>query len=212
MKTTLLFLSISLLLSFQANAQNTTELFNGKDLSGWELVINDGDVCPYDVFTVKDGVIHITGSPFGFMQTEEEYELFHLYLEWRWPETPSNSGIFLFVQDEKKVWSNAVEVQLHAGDAGDFVLLAGSDLAEYVTPEGEERPAFPIIRKKDKSSENPVGEWNNAEIMCINGTITVFINGVYQNHATGSLHKKGRIALQSEGKAIEFRHVRLTSF
>lgn len=208
----IIFVNIVILLTIlSANAQTKTiELFNGSNLDGWGFVLKDLSVKPADVFSVKNGVIAIAGDPFGYMYTEKKFSDFHLHVEWRWPEEATNSGIFLFVQDEKKVWSNAIECQLRAGDAGSFVLLGGSDLAEFKLPAGQERPAFPVVKKKEASSENPTGEWNNADITCKNGTITVYINGVFQNKGTNSLHKQGRIALQSEGKEIWFRNVRIT--
>ncbi len=202
-------LLFSVLSPFAVQAQ-TVDLFNGSNLDGWGFVLENDSKKAEEVFTVKDGVIHVSGSPFGYMYTKQAYSNFHLYVEWRWPQEATNSGIFLFVQDEKKVWPNAVECQLHAGDAGDFVLLAGSDLAEFVTKPGEQRPAFPVIKKKAGSSEKAVGEWNNASISCKDGNITVYINGILQNKGSKSLHASGRIALQSEGKAIEFRNVRVT--
>ena len=195
--------------SFRISAQ-TIELFNGKDFTGWEFVIKDPKIDPKDVFSVKEGIIHVEGQPFGFMQTDKDYDNFHLHVEWRWPEVATNSGIFVFVQDEKKVWSNCIEIQLHAGDAGDFVLMAGADMSEFVLPANQERPAFPVIKKQVESAENSIGEWNTAEIMCVNGHVSVFINGIFQNKGTVTQNKKGRIALQSEGEAIQFRHVRLT--
>ncbi len=204
-----LLLSVTFL-ACTVHAQQTIDLFNGTNLDGWGFVLNDNSKKAEEVFKVKDGVIHITGTPFGYMYTQKEYRNFHLHVEWRWPEEATNSGIFLFVQDERKVWPNAVECQLKAGDAGDFVLLAGSDVAEFVTKPGEKRPAFPVVKKKASSSEMPAGEWNSADITCENGTITVYINGVFQNKGTKSLHASGRIALQSEGKDIQFRHVRVT--
>jgi hypothetical protein len=188
----------------------TIDLFNGNDLSGWGFVLKDTSKQPEEVFSVKDGNIHIAGSPFGYMYTQEKFTNFHLHVEWKWPEEVSNSGIFLFVQDNNSVWPNAIECQLKAGNAGDFVLLNGSGLAEFTVKPGEERPAFPIIKKQRESSEMPPGEWNNADISCENGTITVYINGMLQNKGTGSLHKTGRIALQSEGKDIQFRNIRAT--
>jgi len=188
----------------------TIDLFNGSNLDGWGFVLNDDSKKPEDVFKVQNGVIHITGNPFGYMYTLNKYDNFLLHVEWRWPQEATNSGIFLFVQSENKVWPNAVECQLKAGDAGDFVLLAGSDLAEFVTKEGERRPAFPVVKKLAASSEMAVGEWNTAVIVCQNGDITVFINGVMQNKGTKSMHKTGHVALQSEGKDIQFRNVRLT--
>jgi|GEM_PF-171176 len=184
-------------------------LFNGSDLTGWGFVLKDDSTPPEKVFNVQNGVIHITGDPFGYMYTLNEYDNYRLHVEWRWPQEASNSGIFLYVQNDNKVWPNAIECQLHAGDAGDFVLLSGSDLAEFVPKEGETRPAFPVIKKKNASSEMPVGEWNSADITCENGTITVFINGVFQNKGTKSMHKIGHVALQSEGKDIQFRNVKL---
>jgi len=213
MKKTILSLTLmtvlSAIVSMPVNAQ-TIDLFNGINLDGWGFVLQNNTKAPSEVFSVQGGVIHITGNPFGYMFTLEKYENYRLHVEWRWPQEATNSGIFLHVQNENKVWPNAVECQLQAGNAGDFVLLNGSDLAEFVTKEGETRPAFPIIRKKNASPEMPVGEWNNAVIICENGCITVFINGVLQNEGTKSLHKSGHIALQSEGKDIQFRNVRLT--
>ena len=202
--------ALSVVVLMPAKAQQTIDLFNGSNLDGWKFVLKDDSKQPEEVFTVQNGVIHITGDPFGYMFTSDKYDNYRLHVEWRWPEEATNSGIFLYVQSDNKVWPNAIECQLHAGDAGDFVLLAGSDLAEFVTKDGETRPAFPVIKKKNASSEMAAGEWNNADITCENGNITVFINGVLQNTGTNSLHKTGHVALQSEGKDIQFRNVRLT--
>ena len=209
MKRTIILLILSALTLMPVKSQ-TIDLFNGTNLDGWGFVLKDDSKKPDEVFKAENGVIHITGNPFGYMYTLEKYDNFCLHVEWRWPEEASNSGIFLYVQDDNKVWPNAIECQLKAGDAGDFVLLNGSNLAEFETKEGEARPAFPVIKKKAPSSEMAVGEWNNADITCVNGGITVFINGVIQNAGTKSLHKIGHVALQSEGKDILFRNVRLT--
>ena len=212
-KNILSFLLITLLsavVSMSVKAQQTIDLFNGFNLDGWGFVLKDDSQTPEEVFKVRNGVIHITGSPFGYMYTLNKYDNFRLHVEWRWPEEATNSGIFLYVQDNNEVWPNAVECQLATGNAGDFVLLNGSNLAEFKTKKGEARPAFPVIKKKNASPEMPVGEWNNAVITCEKGTITVYINGVFQNKGTKSLHKTGHIALQSEGKDIQFRNVRLT--
>jgi len=215
MKKNILFLlalmiTLSAVTSMSVKAQTTIDLFNGSNLDGWGFVLQDNSKKPEEVFKVQNGVIHITGSPFGYMYTLNKYENYRLHVEWRWPQEATNSGIFLHVQDDNKVWPNAVECQLQAGNAGDFVLLNGSNLAEFVTKKGEKRPAFPVIRKKNASNEMPVGEWNNAVITCEKGKITVYINGALQNKGTKSLHKTGHIALQSEGKDIQFRNVRLT--
>jgi len=195
--------------SIDAKAQ-TVKLFNGKNLSNWNLFVDKGGASAQEVFTVKEGTIHVKGTPFGYMYTKEKYSNFILNVEWCYPEELSNSGIFLFIQDGEKLWPNAIECQLHAGDAGDFVLLGGSDLFEFMSRPGTIRPAFPVVKKTNASSEKPVGEWNRAKIYCKDGKITVFINGVYQNSGTRSMHKTGYIGLQSEGKDIQFRNVTVT--
>ncbi len=207
MKTKMVFLLVALFFGctlLQAQTK-TVELFNGENLNGWGFVLADDTKKAEEVYSVKEGVIHISGEPFGYMYTEEEFSNFHLYIEWRWPEEASNSGIFLYVQNDRKVWPNAIECQLFAGSAGDFIPMGGG---EFIPAPGQDKVE---LQKKNPSSENPVGEWNNAEITCEEGVITIYINGVFQNQGGVSVQKSGRIALQSEGKAIEFRHIRLTT-
>ena len=109
------------------------------------------------------------------------------------------------MQSGDKVWPEAVECQLQAGRAGDFVMLGGAKIAE-VECVGE----FPVKDRVGGECEKPVGEWNEADITCKGGKITVYINGELQNEAT-SEYKNGYIALQSEGGPIEFRNIYLTS-
>jgi ornithine cyclodeaminase/alanine dehydrogenase-like protein (mu-crystallin family) len=66
------------------------------------------------------------------------------------------------------------------------------------------------VKKMAASYEKPTGEWNTMEVYCKANTITVYVNGVLQNKATGVSASSGYICLQSEGKDIEFRNVYLT--
>jgi hypothetical protein len=147
--------------------------------------------------------------PFGYMYTQKEYSDCILELEWRWDGEASNSGIFLLIADPTNPFPNGIECQLKAGSAGDFVMLGGSSLAEYEAPEGGPTTRFPVIKKRDDSSENPTGEWNKARIEITEGFITVDINGVFQNHGTNKV-TKGYIGLQSEGGKVRFRNVVVT--
>ena len=178
-----------------ASAQKTTKLFNGKDLSGWNFVVDKNSVPAEQVYSVKDGVINITGQPFGYMYTKEKYGDYKLHVEYRWPNG--------------KEKANGIECNLMLDNAGDFVLLGGSDLAEYQNKPGQPRPSFPKIQKANQDSEKPAGEWNEANIFVKNGVITVYINGVYQNTGTNKV-KEGYIGLQSEGKEVQFRNVTIT--
>lgn len=185
---------------------NKTSLFNGKDLNGWVCVVDSAsDVPASEVFGVVDGNIRIEGNPFGYMRTHKKYGDYRLHVEWRWIGEGTNSGIFQRVQGDDKVWPTAVECQLKAGRAGDFVMLGGAKIAE-VECVGD----FPVKDRVAGECEKAVGEWNEADIVCTGGKITVYINGELQNEAT-SEYKNGYIALQSEGGPIEFRNIYLTS-
>lgn len=86
-----------------ANAQKTEKLFNGKDLSNWNFVVDKNSVPADQVYSVRDGKIFITGQPFGYMYTKEKYSDYKLHVEWRWPngDSNANSGIFLHIADLK---------------------------------------------------------------------------------------------------------------
>jgi hypothetical protein len=179
----------------------TIMLFNGKNLDNWVFHLKDPSVDPAKVFSVNNGVIRIAGDPFGYMRTKDSYSEYKLTLEWRWPSEPTNSGVFVHVQKPDTIWPKCVECQLKAGSAGDFVCMNGSDMNE------RKDKAVRSVKKLAESSEKPAGEWNKMEITCQSNTITVYVNGVLQNKATGLNINSGHICLQSEGKELEFRNV-----
>lgn len=178
-------------------------LFNGKDLSNWEFHLRDASVDPASVFTIQNGVIHITGDPFGYMRTREQYSDYQLHVEYRWAAEPTNSGIFIHAQLPDTIWPTCFECQLSAGNAGDFICMGQSDMNE------RSNKAARVIKKKSASTEKPAGEWNIIEISCKANSVEAYVNGVLQNKGSGVSHTKGHICLQSEGKNIEFRNVYL---
>jgi len=189
-------------LAAPAQIPATLELFNGKNLDGWQFQLDPkSDAKPEFVFGVQNDVIAISGKPFGYMYTDAVYDNYRLHVEWRYIGKGTNSGIFLFVQGPK-FWPNAIECQLQSGRAGDILKLGGANV--------EKAPGRENLAMFNASQENPVGEWNSADIICEDGNITVFINGMLQNRVLNSANKSGHIALQSEGGPIQFRHVRLT--
>jgi hypothetical protein len=180
------------------------KLFNGKNLNNWVFHLKDSSIDAKTVFKAKDGVIHISGSPFGYMRTKEAYSDYKLHVEWRWPDEATNSGVFVHGQKPDTIWLKCVECQLKAGSAGDFVCMNGADMTEMTDKKKI------VVKKLADSSEKPSGEWNTMEVICKSNTIEVFVNGVLQNKGTNVSVIKGSICLQSEGKEIEFRNVFLT--
>jgi hypothetical protein len=180
-------------------------IFNGKDLSNWVFFLKDNTVDPATVFSVRKGVIHITGNPFGYMRTKETYSDYILHVEWRWPSEATNSGVFVHGQTPDAIWLKCIECQLQAGNAGDFVCMNGGDMNE------RKDKSSSIVKKMTASSEKTPGKWNIMEVTCAGNTIEVYVNGVLQNRGTNVSVSQGSICLQSEGKDIEFRNIFLSA-
>ena len=187
--------------SQEASKTEKIQLFNGKDLSNWIFYLKDPAVDPATVFTVQDGVIHISGNPFGYMRTKDTYSDYKLHVEWRWPSEATNSGVFVHGQKPDTIWLKCVECQLKAGNAGDFVCMNGANMNE------QSDKSKIVVNKIADSSEKATGEWNIMEVVCNGNTIEVYVNGILQNKGTEVSVNIGSICLQSEGKEIEFRNV-----
>ena len=211
MKRNLTIISILIFsMIFSCSTSKKEYLFNGEDLNNWTMFLQDPGINPDSVFTVRDGIIHIAGLPFGYIRTQKEYSNFKLHVEYRWPDTPTNSGIFVHVNGDNQIWPSCFESQLKNNSAGDIILMRpGTSItindSTYSAPPGD-RP-YKACPKFNESSEKPAGEWNTVEITCENNSIEISVNSVLQNKGGGMTMTSGAICLQSEGGPIEFRNV-----
>lgn len=209
MKNTILTLLIVAEMCACSSAPKQAVLFNGENLDGWIGYLDDKSLDPAQEFTVRDGVIHLSGK-LGYLYTEETYSNYRLQVEWRWIDTATNSGIFVHMTPAERALPPTFECQLKAGNAGFIYSLP--------LPGGPAGPTTAAMRTSGQNSqprllpsnEKPVGEWNQAEIVCDGDQITIHINGELQNQATGASVTAGHIALQSEGLNVEFRNIVLT--
>lgn len=192
------------------------DLFNGKDLTGW----TDVNTSP-ETWSVKDGLLVCSGKPIGVMRSNKQYENFVLHIEWRHMEPGGNSGVF--------VWSNAtpgrnrlpmgMEVQMleldwinqhkkrdgspnHIGYISGELFGAGGLTATPDNPRGS-RSMSKELRCK------PHGEWNTYDVVCVDGTVKLAINGKFVNSIRNSSIRKGYLCLESEGAEIHFRNIRI---
>ncbi|MBN1360025.1 MAG: DUF1080 domain-containing protein [Sedimentisphaerales bacterium] len=184
-----------------------TVLFNGKDFAGWKLFVPDPSHDVAQTWSVKDGILCCEGRPAGYMRTETAYADYHLHVEWRWPGQPGNNGVLIHNSGPDKVWPKSLECQLQSGSAGDFWVIGGVETAQHA--QGGPRVSGRRTRKLHDSSEKPPGEWNAYDIIAKDDWVVVLVNGVLQNVATQCSERSGRVCLQSEGAAIEYRNVYL---
>ncbi|MCS6850952.1 MAG: DUF1080 domain-containing protein [Gemmataceae bacterium] len=181
------FISVPLLLAVvsaallghaHAPSSDVIHLFNGKDLSNFYTYLaaprpgeppygknND----PEKVFTVHDGMIHISGKVFGGLITEKEYENYHLITEFRWGEKTypprqdraRDSGILLHCVGEEGavggVWMDSIECQIIEGGTGD-ILLVGSKSKPSVTVRAVYRTTTGGGKERQEAYYSPGGE------------------------------------------------------
>lgn len=119
-------------------------LFNGRNLDGWYTYIAERGkhADPKHVFSVEDGLLHITGEEFGCITTNEPYANYRLIAEYKWGEkTWSNpekkrydrldkardNGILIHSVGKDGAywdcWMLSIEVQIIEGGTGDLLLV-----------------------------------------------------------------------------------------
>jgi Domain of Unknown Function (DUF1080) len=183
-----------------------TELFNGKNLDGWTFCMrNDAD--PARTWSVRDGVIHCTGQPYGYARVTQMYQNYKLTCIWRFVKVAphaDNSGIFVHIQPGDKVWPKCVECQGLYQHQGDIYLQPGAGADGY--PPSNKAILIP---QTGPQNENPAGEWGTNTIICKGGDIDIFVNGKVLNQITGCTITSGYIGIQSEGGDIEVRKLTL---
>jgi len=200
MKKLLLLVALACLV-FCGCASTKEKLFDGKSLSGWALYLGDKNADVTKTWSVQGGIVRCTGKPAGYMRTQTEHSNYRLHVEWRWPDRGGNSGVLLHMSGPDKVWPKSIECQLMSGNAGDFWLIDGTEIAEHINKSARRVP------KKYEGAEKPLGKWNEYDIYCRGNTISVYINGKLVNQATEATVSSGKICLQSEGAPIEFRNI-----
>lgn len=199
-------------------------LFDGQSTKGWHKYggqpvgsawkIADGnlylDTTVKENWQIKDG---------GDVISDEEFENFHLKLEWKISPN-GNSGIIFFIHEDTAKyqwpWMTGPEMQVLDNDGhadGKLIKHRAGDLYDLISC--------------SKETVKPVGEWNLAEIKCVNGKLDFYLNGENEVSTTlwddnwkklvaGSKFKqwpgfgtynKGRIGLQDHGNTVWYRNI-----
>lgn len=185
-------ISISLLFLLSAvcmNAQKTT-LFNGKDLTGWNIHGSE-------LWYVEDGLLVCESGPeekYGYLSTKKFYDDFILTLEFK-QEANGNSGVFFrSTLEGTKISGWQVEVAPPGNDSGGIYESYGRGWLIKPDPE------------KDKALK--MGDWNRMKIKVVGDKVTTWLNGTQMISFTDEKIGlgKGSIALQiHDGGGIKVR-------
>jgi hypothetical protein len=113
------------------------QLFNGRDLSGFYTWMRDTQYeDPRHVFTVHDGLLHISGDGYGAAITRQAYKDYRLIAEFRWgtrtwgkrKDRAKDSGILVHCvgpDGNSGAWMASIETQIIEGGVGDFIVVGG---------------------------------------------------------------------------------------
>ncbi len=173
-----------------------------------------------ETWKVKGNELICSGHPIGVIRSERKYENFVLHIEWKHMEPGGNSGTFVWSDAEpgENRLPNGVEVQMLELDWVNLNTRDGKKPpVAYVHGEifgvgGVETVPDNPRGRRSKSVENRCkgrGEWNTYEVVCVDGTIKLSVNGKFVNGITKSTKKEGYICLESEGAEIHFRNIRI---
>jgi len=216
---TVVILLSGLLASATITGQATGQfeaLFNGKDLSGW-VNVNTAE----DTWTVRNGLLICSGHPIGVMRSKKQYENFVLHIEWMHMEAGGNSGVFAWSNaqpDPATRLPNGVEVQMLELEWPNLNKVNGvTPPLAYVHGElfgvgGVKTTPDNPRGDRSKSVENRCkgkGEWNTYDVVAVDGTIKLSVNGKVVNGISHATQKKGYLCLESEGAEIHFRNIRI---
>lgn len=248
MKKTFSFLIVSMSILTACNNQDKTEtaaatspdsttmnkkdasewitLFDGKTTTGWHSY---GKTGAGELWKVADGVLYLdTTKKNGYqtngggdLLTDDEYDNYHLQLEWK-IAPKGNSGIIFNIHEDtakyKEVWYTGPEMQVLDNDGhgdGKIHTHRAGDLYDLIAC--------------SKETVKPVGGWNKAEIILNNGKLDLLLNDTtvvsttmwddsWKKLVAGSkfkdmpdfaTYKKGRIALQDHGNMVSFRNIKI---
>jgi hypothetical protein len=211
-----------LIIITSCKSNKTTNLFNGQDLSGWHIDVPEMDSIPNTInpFIIRNGKLVSLGTPRGHLITDNIYKNYRLKVEYRFAGEPGNCGVLVHASTPRalyKMFPKSIEVQMQHEDAGDFWVIVEDievdNMVERRGPKAEwgitEGKARRIPNLTD-NSEQPLGEWNEMIVECVNNEIRVWVNGDLVNYGYNATASSGQIALQAEGSEVEFRKVILT--
>jgi len=183
-------------------------IFNGRDLTGWELVGKAGPG-----YIVEDGVLVAPADGGGNLYTARDYSDF----------------VFRFEFKVDKAGNNGVAIRAPFGGDAAYVGMEVQILDDYdpiyanLLP-GQYCGSIYRVAPARRGATKPAGEWNTEEITAVGRRVQVKINGKMVvdadlNKVTdretllehpGMLRSAGRIGFLGHGPSrVEFRNIRI---
>lgn len=211
-------------LSDQEKNEGWVMLFDGTTTNGWHTY---GKSTGATSWKVSDGALFLDTTKTngrretGDLITNDEFENYHLSLDWKVAQG-ANSGIIFNVQDDPAKFRNTYET------GPEMQVLDNERHPDAKIHKHRAGDLYDLIPSA-KETVKPAGEWNHAEIKLNNGKLDLYLNGTnvvsttmfddnWKTMVANSKFKtmpafgtirKGRIALQDHGDNVWFKNIKI---
>ncbi|MEQ8703439.1 MAG: DUF1080 domain-containing protein [Phaeodactylibacter sp.] len=205
----LFFLSNSISSGLIAQSNDSwRDLFNGKDLSGWEKRNGEAD------YTVQEGVIvgvTQTKTPNTFLCTKETFSDFILEAE-IWGDAAINSGIQFRSNSLPSYKNGRVHGYQAEVDPSQRAYSGG------IYDEGRRGWLYPLSLNPEARTAYKLGQWNKYRIEAVGDELRIWVNGVNTANVVDDMTDSGFIGLQvhgignnkeKAGREIRWRNIRI---
>ena len=204
-------------------------LFDGKSTNGWHSY---GKTTAGNAWKINDGVMYFDAAgkkdkkeEGGDLVTNDEYENFHLKIDWK-ISPKGNSGIIFLVNEDPAKYPNTYNTgpEMQVLDNGTPTKLGHNDAKIFTHRAGD---LYDLLASKEAAK--PAGEWNEIELVVNKGKLDFYMNG---QHTLSTMlwnddwrqmlaiskfkempgfgtYKKGKIALQDHGDEVWFRNIKI---
>ena len=212
-----------------APQEKVLTLFDGTSTDGWRKY--DSTAFPSKGWNIDDGALHCKGSGSGEaggpgggdIIYDKKFSNFELSFEWKISQG-GNSGVFILAQEipNEPIWKSGLEFQVLDND---------KHIDAQLGVNGDRKAAslYDLIPANPQNTK-PAGEWNQAGILCYQGTVVFKQNGanVVEFHLWTEDWKKmvenskfkefpaflnpaheGYIGLQDHGSDVWFKNIKL---
>jgi hypothetical protein len=215
-------------------------LFDGSALTGWDtylgpqikpdmkrsdfnelphLGLNNDTIGVFKIVNLDgENVLRVSGEIWGGISTQQEFENYHLQLQFKWGEKKwyprdkendrRDSGLIYHGVGEHGVgdgfWLKSQEFQIQEGDCGDYWGVAGAieDVKATLNADSiyQYDPTGQLLTfsqyssnnrhvKKYPNAEKPSGEWNTLDLYCYGGTSVHVVNNIVTMVLQNSRHQ-----------------------
>ncbi|MGI6573388.1 MAG: 3-keto-disaccharide hydrolase [Fermentimonas sp.] len=206
-KIVLLTSTLMFVLASCSQGPKWQELFNGKDLQGWEKLNGTAE------YIVEDNTIigiSAMNTPNTFLATTEEYGDFILEFDFK-VDDGLNSGVQFRSLSLDEYRNGRVHGYQFEIDPSDRAWTGG------IYDEARRGWLYPLTYNPEGQTAFKNGEWNSARIEAIGNSIRTWVNGIPCVDLLDDVTPSGFIALQVHsigreelaGKTVSWRNIRI---